>query len=139
MSDHSNREHSKVEILERQSKTWQDQQIKGLVLAIALLVSVVSFGCIGYSVIEGWGLHDALYMTVITLSTVGYGEVQPLSPNGQVFSMVLILMGMCTVAYAFGKIGRSMIEGELYQFRGFYAMQKRIQSLEDHTIILLCR
>lgn len=36
-------------------------------------------GVVGYIVIQGSTVHDALYMTVITLTAVGYSEVIPLT------------------------------------------------------------
>ena len=58
-------------------------------LSILLLLALVGVGVAGYVNIEGFSFLDALYMTVITLSTVGFEEVQPLSPAGRVFTMVL--------------------------------------------------
>ena len=43
-------------------------------------------------------------MTVITLSIVGFGEVQPLSPLGRVFTSVVVLVGVGTVAFLFSTI-----------------------------------
>ena len=50
------------------------------------------FGTVGY-VLLGFGWLDAPYQTVTTVSTVGFREVEPLSAAGQVFTMVLILVG----------------------------------------------
>ena len=43
-----------------------------------LLIVLLTFlgGTIGYSMIEGWGIFDSLYMTIITLSTTGYQEIR---------------------------------------------------------------
>jgi voltage-gated potassium channel len=38
-------------------------------------------------------------MTVTTLSTVGFREVQPLSPTGQIFTILLIAGGLGVVLY----------------------------------------
>jgi len=47
-------------------------------ILLMILVAVMAFGTIGYTVIERWPLLDALYMTFITLSTVGFREVYAL-------------------------------------------------------------
>jgi voltage-gated potassium channel len=57
---------------------------------IALAFSLV-YGTVGYVIIEGFGVLDALYMTVTTLTTVGFGEIEPLDPAGRVFTLSLSL------------------------------------------------
>ena len=44
-------------------------------IALAILVLITAAGTVGYIVIEGMSLIDALYMSVMTISTVGFGEV----------------------------------------------------------------
>jgi voltage-gated potassium channel len=75
-----------------------------LTISIISVFGVVSFGTIGYSIIEQWGLFDSLYMTVITLTTVGFEEVHSLSKTGKLFTIILILLGVGAFLYAL-KIG----------------------------------
>ena len=44
-------------------------------------------------IIEGWPFLDALFMTAITMSTIGYGETRPLSAEGRIFTIGLIILG----------------------------------------------
>ena len=78
--------------------------------------------------IEGWHWADALFMTVITLSTVGYGEVEPMTRVGQLFSMVLIVLGVGTVAYTFSAMADYIVAGEL---RGILRRQRMIRAARD--------
>ena len=117
------------------SQAWLAKQMKSFYVAVGLLSFIILFGIAGYMIVEDWGLHDAFYMTIITLSTVGYGEVIPLTKNGQLFSSILIIMGMFVAAYSFGMIGRTALEGELNRFRGISRMFKKIAALEDHIIL----
>ena len=66
---------------------------------IGLLVALVLFGTIGYMIIEGWSMLEALYMTVITMTTIGYGETKPLSDAGRVFTIGLIVIGVIIASY----------------------------------------
>ena len=68
-----------------------------------LVVVLFVVGTAGYMLIEGWDWPDAFYMTAITLTTVGFGEVQPLSSLGRIFTVFIILSGVGTVAYGFGR------------------------------------
>jgi voltage-gated potassium channel len=45
--------------------------------ALAYLIGLALVGVVGYILIEGWEIHDALYMSVITITAVGYSEVIP--------------------------------------------------------------
>ena len=70
-----------VRVKTEQGDRWFRAQGPGF--AVALLVSVIVGGTIGYMLIEGWNAWDAFYMTVITVTTVGYKEVHDLSRAGQ--------------------------------------------------------
>ena len=61
--------------------------------SVVLLLGVVARH-VGYMLIEGWSAWDAFYMTVITVTTVGYREVHPLSRAGELFTMVVLTVGV---------------------------------------------
>ena len=103
-------------------------------VAGAFIVAII-MGTLGYQVIEGWGFFDSLYMTVITLATVGYGETHPLTLEGRIFTIFLILGGVATVTYAFSTLTAVLVEGELSQVLARRRMEKEIAKLEDHYII----
>jgi voltage-gated potassium channel len=106
-----------------------------LLLSLFLIVLVISFGTMGYMFIEGWDLLDSLYMTIITLASVGYKEVHDLSFNGRIFTIVLIIGGVGTVAYALTSAARIIIEGELQDVFGRRRLENKIKGLKDHYII----
>ncbi|MDA8171302.1 MAG: NAD-binding protein [Nitrospiraceae bacterium] len=106
------------------------------VLYSALLVSlVIAVGTAGYSLIEGWGLLDSLYMTVITITTVGYREVHNLDPAGKVFTICLIFFGLGIILYILNTGAKIIIEGEFAQLLGRRKLEKRIRKLTSHYII----
>src|SRR5437879_1032988 len=76
------------------------------------LVVLPTLGVLGYRYIEDLSIVDSLYMTVITMSTVGYGEVKPLSPEGRIFTMGLIVSGASLAAYSLGNIAHYVLSGE---------------------------
>ncbi len=102
---------------------------------LGLLIVCIVAGTLGYHLIEGWSLFDALYMTVITLATVGYGETHPLSPAGRLFTMFLILGGIGMVTYGFSTLTSVLIEGELSDAFRRRRMDKDIAKLTDHFVI----
>ena len=102
--------------------------------ALALLGAVVVFGTGGY-VLLGFGVLDAAYQTVTTISTVGFREVEPLSEAGQVFTMVLILVGVGATLYALAAIVEVILEGRLNELLGRRRMEQSIAALSGHVII----
>ncbi len=107
----------------------------GLRLAVALLVLVLVAGTAGYTLIEGWPVWDALYMTVTTVTTVGYREVHPLSRGGQVFTVVLIAVGVGTVLYGITLVAAAIIEGGLHHRFERRRRMRKIEELRGHFIL----
>jgi len=106
-----------------------------LVNPIIAIVTVITFGILGYIIVEGWNLFDALYMTIITITTVGYHEVHDLSQPGRIFSMALMLSGVGTMFYMFGVVAKVVLEGELRDILGRKKLTKKIENLKNHYII----
>ncbi|MEV6426383.1 potassium channel protein [Nocardia sp. NPDC051463] len=107
------------------------RRLSRVVLAFVL---VALAGTVGY-VILGFGFLDALYQTVTTITTVGFREVHPLTPMGQVFTMVLILVGAGTVFYLFGVLLEALIEGHLRHHLERRRMNRRIDRMRGHIIV----
>ena len=88
------------------------QSLRRIRNALIALLAVTMIGTGGYLVL-GFTFLDALYQTVTTVATVGFREVQPLSPAGQVFTIVLISLGVGTVLYNLSVILEAVTEGHL--------------------------
>jgi voltage-gated potassium channel len=106
-----------------------------LFVPILLIIVINTFGTIGYMVIEGWNFRDSLFMTVTTLTTVGYGEVHDLTPEGEVFTIVLLTLGVGTILYLLSALAKIVLEGELTQIIGRSRLERKIKDLKDHYIV----
>lgn len=106
-----------------------------LIIMILLSALLLVFGTAGYMLIEGWSLIDALYMSVITLATVGFGEVHPTSDAGQIFTIVLIILGVGFCLYAVGNILQFLVEGRIRIILGRRKLDKQINQLKNHFIV----
>lgn len=109
--------------------------IKRLVFALILLAIVIISGTAGYVLIERWSVLDSLYMTVITIASVGYMEVNPLSPNGRVFTIFLIIFGMGVLLFGISTFTAFLVEGELSEILRRRKMEKIIAGLKEHYIV----
>src|SRR5437870_5436032 len=65
---------------------------EGPAFAVALFVSILAGGTLGYMVLEGAGWWDAFYMTVLAVTTV---ELRPHPTRaGQMFTVALLVGGV---------------------------------------------
>jgi voltage-gated potassium channel len=108
---------------------------KTIAYGVGALIMMVLMGGVGYMLIEGYSLIDALYMTVITISTVGFREVFPLSDGGKLFTVLLIIFSFGIFGYVITSITRLVVEGALQQSYKQYQVKKKIVKLEDHVIV----
>lgn len=104
-------------------------------IGIAIVVLLTAAGTAGYMAIEGMSFIDALYMTVITITTVGYEEVKPLDTAGRLFTIALIFTGVGAAYYVFAAVTEVVVGGQLREFVGKNAMNRKIQHLEGHVIL----
>ena len=108
---------------------------KRLIFALIFITCVVIAGSAGYMLIEGWSCLDSLYMTIITIASVGYKEIHDLSPNGRIFTIILIISGVGSVTYALTTIAKIVVEGEIQEIFGRKRLEKKIKELKNHYIV----
>lgn len=108
--------------------------LRALFIAGILLITLC-IGTIGFSVIEGWGVFDAFYMTLITITTVGYQEIHSLSTAGRVFNCFVIFFGVSAMFFAVGALTQTIIELELHDRYGKRRRKRLISKLNNHFIV----
>lgn len=109
--------------------------IRRLFIALLLLIMLVAVGTIGYIMIMGWDILDAIYMTVITIATVGFHEVGQLNDGGRIFTIFLIFSGLALGSFAIGTIAAFLTEGQLAKFLKGSKMAWEITNLKNHIIV----
>lgn len=103
--------------------------------ALSLLFLIILVGTFGYVYIAKYGWIDALYMTVITISTVGFKEVQPLDFDAKIFTIFLIITSITIFGYIVSVITDYIANNKFIEELKFKQVQKKIQRLENHTIV----
>jgi voltage-gated potassium channel len=104
-------------------------------LSLGLFFLVILGGATGFRFIENFDWIDAVYMTVITVSTVGYGEIHPLSHEGRIFAIALILVSLSVFAFGVSTITGFFWGGEAREFFKYFKMNTAIESLHGHVIV----
>ena len=110
----------------------EKRKFKFIFCAFTLLMLI---GIVGYMYLLKVSFVDALYMTVITISTVGFGEVGTTSSQSEIFSVLMIFLGVGIVGYAFTSIVAMFVEGKVVDLWKGSKMNRKISALNDHYII----
>ena len=74
-------------------------------------------------------------MTVITISTVGFKEVEPLDADAKIFTIFLIITSITIFGYIISVITDYIANNKFIEELKFKQVQKKIQRLENHTIV----
>lgn len=111
------------------------EEKKKLRFIIISFVLLLTLGVVGYIYLLDVEFIDALYMTVITISIVGFGEVGTSSNESEIFTVILIFLGVGVVGYAFTTIVAMFVEGKLVDIWKGSKMERKISSLSNHYII----
>lgn len=110
----------------------EKRKIKFILYAFSLLLII---GTVCYMILLDVDFVDALYMTVITVSTVGFGEVGTTSNSSEIFSVIMIFLGVGIVGYAFTTLVAMFVEGKVSDLWKGSKMERKISALSDHYII----
>ncbi len=103
-------------------------------LLFSLLTLIIFFDVTGYLLIENVKFFDAFYMTMISITTVGYREIFPLSMEGKIFTIWVILSGLVVFFYIAGTIVENAFELNVRRILGRRKM-KMLSKMKDHVII----
>ena len=85
---------------------FQEKKFEFLTLAIMFFMAI-AFGSTIIFIYEGAGVNpnihnyfDAIYWSVITISTVGFGDISPVTIQGRVATLFLVVGGMGVIAFS---------------------------------------
>lgn len=104
-------------------------------IALFLMTSILFIGVLGYRFIEDFTWVEALYMTIITVTTVGFKEVRPLSSEGQLFTVILIIASVFIFAFAISVITEYILSRNSLQLLKLKKVKQQIDQLENHVIV----
>ena len=112
------------------NKSYSTLQVILMLTGLLILLSSISVFTIENPVNPEFGsLLDSFWWSVVTLSTVGYGDVVPITPEGKVFSVMLIGMGIVLIGTLTGFLTDYFIDDE--------ELIERLERIEDKLDRLL--
>jgi voltage-gated potassium channel len=77
---------------------------------LAILVTVIVIGVIGFMVLEGLGPLDSVYYVIVTVATVGYGDITAKTPAGKALDIFIIIAGFGAFVAVFANIVEKLVE-----------------------------
>ena len=99
------------------------------------VAAVVAVGSLGYVLVLGWDVGDALYMTVITLTTVGYREVRELDGLGRAWTSLVAIAGVGIIFGTVGLVAEALLAQATSNRREARRMQNAVDALRDHFVL----
>ena len=103
--------------------------------SIALGLSVLAGGTVGYMVIEDQSALSSFYMTAISVNTVGFREACPLSPAGQSFTVLLAFIGVGAVLLIATEFARAVLDTDIRRIIGLRRDLSMIKELNQHIVV----
>jgi len=92
-------------------------------------------GTLGYVIIDGFPLIDAMYQAGFTFTTVGYGEINHISAAGRFFTIILIILGFAVFSFSIGILIEMINKGILTKLIKERRMLHKIARLKNHFVI----
>lgn len=74
-------------------------------------------------------------MTTLAITTVGFTEVKTLTSDGQLFTIVLLVISWASLAFFLARVTQFVVSGELNQYFKTRKLMRSIDKLKDHVVI----
>jgi voltage-gated potassium channel len=104
-------------------------------IAIIIIAIILPVGVIGFMALEGLDVLNAIWLTVITLATIGYGDIYARTDAGRIFTIVLIIAGLGSFAFAIQASLSLLFSSENSDSRQRRRAYRRVNQLQNHYII----
>jgi predicted hydrocarbon binding protein/voltage-gated potassium channel Kch len=105
-------------------------------LLTLLVLAAITLGATGvYMALEGWDFLTALIFTLATITTVGYGNVYPEMRTAEVFTAVLMFVGLAVVATALSTYAARLIKLVAQGVNPMEQNERALRALDNHIVI----
>jgi voltage-gated potassium channel len=81
----------------------------GFLFVLLYFIVSVLIAATGFAYLEKRSFLDSFYWAIVTLTTVGYGDVTPVTFAGRIFSLLIMVLGIGTIAIFAGTIATYLI------------------------------
>jgi voltage-gated potassium channel len=117
-------------------------EIRRMLVALGIFTGVCAMGgvILWFQGDGRYAFGDALYFALITAASVGFAELPGMEFRGdmRIVASVLIVSGLGTIAYFQSTLTALLVEGVIGETFRRRRMQKRIDSLSEHIVVVGC-
>ncbi len=106
-----------------------------LILPFLLLLCIIAIGITGFMIIEKYNFIDALYMTMQAVSSVGYNEIRHLSPGGEIFTTILLILSWGALIFILARLTQIIVSGEINKYFKTRKVMIAIEKMNQHVIV----
>ncbi|MFQ5838132.1 MAG: potassium channel family protein [Thermoplasmata archaeon] len=106
-----------------------------IIEVVALLALLVVVGTLGFMILEGLSMLDALHLTIQTITTVGYGSPVIQTSEGRIFSNGLMFFGVGIVLYAFWILMDVSMGSHIRHALGQRSYKRELERMQAHVIV----
>lgn len=108
---------------------------KKILIPVLFLVLIFLIGTFGYEFTEKISLADAAWLAAVSILTIGYGDIAPVTPQGKIFTLIIIPIAIAIVTYILAQFASSIINGHLAKEVKKKMMDRKIMKFNNHIII----
>jgi voltage-gated potassium channel len=91
-----------------------------IIFTVVFSILAVSMGAVGMYIVEGnvkgtkiSNISDAFWWAIVTVTTVGYGDIYPITTEGKVIAVLLMIVGIAILGILISTLGAGLIESRL--------------------------
>jgi voltage-gated potassium channel len=110
--------------------------------ALIVTTAVVVLGAVGFYALESdenQALHhfgDALWWAITTVTTVGYGDITPITPEGRLIAVVLMLTGIGVIGLFTASVASLFFEEQKGPPAEMLEIRERLERIEQQLELL---
>jgi voltage-gated potassium channel len=119
----------------RKDSTWLSMVHWKSYLIISSIIAIVTTGTIGFMRLENLRALDALYLTIATITTVGYGDITPVTHDGKIFAIVIMISGIGVALFGLTTVVEFIISGKLMEAMKARDFAGLVRRYKKHVII----
>lgn len=108
--------------------------LRQALIVAGLLLSLTTFGTVGFHTLTEHSWLESLYLAVITMTTLGSRDAAE-NPSAMLFVIFYMVSGLGIFSYCGFQLGQLIVNSDLRRLLEMRRMQRNIESVRDHHIV----